>query len=63
MESMKRARLSSTILATAFGLAAMSSLFSAEPPPATAAPLPGPAAKGTDPEIVGEETAVLTAAP
>jgi nitrite reductase (NO-forming) len=63
MGFMKRARLSSAILATAFGLAAMSSLFSAEPPPATAAPLPGPAAKGTDPEIVGAETAVLTVAP
>ena len=35
----------------------------AEPPPATPATLPGPAAKGTDPEIVGEEKAALTAAP
>ncbi len=41
----------------------MSSLFSAEPPTTSTAPLPGPAAKGTDPEIVGEEKAVLTAAP
>jgi nitrite reductase (NO-forming) len=45
-------------------LALLLSAFSAtthaaEPP----APLPGPAAKGTDPEIVGEEKAVLTAAP
>ena len=35
----------------------------AEPPPATPATLPGTAAKGTDPEIVGEEKAVLTLAP
>ena len=63
MKSMKSARLSSTILATAFGFAAMSSLFSAEAPPAATAPLPGPTAKGTDPEVVGEEKAVLTVAP
>ena len=60
---MKSARLSSTILATAFGFAAISSLFSAEAPPAATAPLPGPTAKGTDPEVVGEEKAVLTVAP
>ena len=35
----------------------------AEPPPTTTATLPGTAAKGTDPEIVGEEKAVLTQAP
>ena len=35
----------------------------AEPPPATPATLPGTAAKGTDPEIVGEEQTVLTPAP
>ena len=63
MKSMKSARLSSTILATAFGFAAISSLFSAEAPPAATAPLPGPTAKGTDPEVVGEEKAVLTVAP
>jgi nitrite reductase (NO-forming) len=60
---MKRARLSSATLATALGFAAMSSLFSAEPPTTSTGPLPGSAAKGTDPEIVGEENAVLTAAP
>ncbi len=63
MKSMKRARLSSTILATAFGFAAMSSLFSAEAPTAPTAPLPGPTAKGSDPEVAGEEKAVLTIAP
>jgi len=63
VSGMKRARLSSATLATALGLAAMSSLYSAEPPTTSTAPLPGPAAKGTDPEIVGEEKAVLTAAP
>ncbi len=35
----------------------------AEPPSATPPALPGTAAKGTDPEIVGEEQAVLTPAP
>ena len=35
----------------------------AEAAPATPATLPGTAAKGTDPEIVGEEKAVLTRAP
>lgn len=49
--------------ASAMGLTLTSSIFAAEPPPATAAPLPGPAAKGVDPEIIGEEKAVLTAAP
>lgn len=39
------------------------STLAAEPPVAPAAPLPGPAAKGVDPEIIGEEKAVLTAAP
>jgi nitrite reductase (NO-forming) len=37
--------------------------FTAEPPVTTNAPLPGPDAKGTDPEIIGEEKAILTAAP
>ncbi len=60
---MKRPTLSSTLLATTLSFAAMSSLFPAEPPPATSAALPGPEAKGTDPEVVGEEKAVLTAAP
>ena len=63
MSAMKRPLIPSAILATAFCLAAMSSLFSAEPPTPTTAPLPGPAAKGTDPEVIGEEKAVLTAAP
>ena len=42
---------------------AASSLFAAEPPPAAPAALPGSEAKGTDPEVIGEEKAVLTAAP
>ena len=47
-----------------FSLALAATLsFAAEAPPAKPAPLPGPDAKGTDPEIVGEEKAVLTAAP
>lgn len=73
---MKCARISTTALSlTAFGLAALSPLYAQEPDPAPApapAPaaatpaveaLPGPAAKGTDPGIVGEEKAVLTVAP
>jgi len=39
------------------------SLIAAEPPATSTAPLPGPAAKGVDPEIIGEEKAILTAAP
>src|SRR6186997_3267496 len=61
--NMKRAHISSALLAVTFGLAAMPSLFSAEPPTASTAPLPGPAAKGTDLEIIGEEIAILTEAP
>ena len=49
--------------ASALGLTLATNVFSAEPPPATTAPLPGPDAKGVDPEIVGEEKAVLTIAP
>lgn len=39
------------------------SAFAAEPPSAPTGPLPGPEAKGTDPTVVGEEKAILTAAP
>ena len=53
----------STFLAIAFGLAANLPLHCAEAPEISTAPLPGPAAKGADPEIVGEERAVVTAAP
>ncbi len=53
---MKRTALFTLVLAATLS-------FAAEPPPATPAPLPGPAAKGTDPDIVGEEKALLTAAP
>jgi nitrite reductase (NO-forming) len=60
---MKRTLISPFVLAAAICMVAASPLFSAEPPPAAGSPLPGPAAKGTDPEIVGEEKAVLTAAP
>ena len=60
---MKRLLSSVVLLATALGLAGISSTFSAEPPAAPATPLPGPAAKVSDPEIAGEEKAVLTAAP
>jgi nitrite reductase (NO-forming) len=45
------------------GLGILATATDAEPPPTTTAPLPGPGAKGTDPEIIGEEKAVLTAAP
>ena len=48
---------------TIASLSLLPSAFAAEPPPATTAPLPGPEAKGTDPEIIGEEKAVLTVAP
>ena len=60
---MKRIRFSPTILAATVCFASTSFHFSAEPPVASAGALPGPAAKGTDPEIIGEEKAVLTAAP
>jgi nitrite reductase (NO-forming) len=50
-------------VAGVLGAAFSSTGISAEPPSATSAPLPGPDAKGVDPEIVGEEKAVLTAAP
>ncbi|MEQ1850210.1 MAG: copper-containing nitrite reductase [Chthoniobacteraceae bacterium] len=48
---------------TIASLSLMPAAFTAEPPTATTAPLPGPQAKGIDPEIIGEEKAVLTAAP
>lgn len=60
---MKRARLPIAIITAAVSLAATPALFSAEAPPAPTVSLPGATAKGTDPEIVGEEKAVLTAAP
>ncbi len=60
---MIRPRLSAAFLAVALGCLATAHVFGAEPPTPSTAPLPGPAAKGTDPEIVGEEKAVLTAAP
>jgi nitrite reductase (NO-forming) len=50
-------------LAIALTMGSWSPLFCAEPPASATPPLPGPAAKGTDPEITGEEKAVLTAAP
>src|SRR5262245_61862018 len=51
------------ILPLIASIALTTTLIAAEPPPNPSTPLPGPAAKGTDPEIVGEEKAVLTAAP
>ncbi len=45
------------------GLPLLTAAPGAEPPPAAGTPLPGPDAKGVDPEIIGEEKAVLTAAP
>ncbi len=60
---MKRPSISIAFLTIALSLVSMPSVFCAEPPAPATSPLPGPAAKGTDPEIVGEEKAVLTAAP
>ena len=54
---MKRSHV---FLAAALGL--LTTAIAAEPP-APEGTLPGPGAKGTDPEIIGEEKAVLTAAP
>jgi nitrite reductase (NO-forming) len=54
--------MSSLIVAAALGFAALSSLIAAEPSAAPGAAL-GTVAKGDDPEIVGEEKALLTAAP
>lgn len=48
---------------TIASLSLVPSAFTAEPPTVSTAPLPGPEAKGTDPEIIGEEKAVLTVAP
>lgn len=60
---MKRTRLSPAIIAAALSLAAVSALFSSEASTSLTAPLPGPAAKGADPEVAGEEQAILTSAP
>jgi len=60
---MKSLRHTFIVLAIALGFSAMPPLFSAEPPTVSTTPLPGAVAKGTDPEIVGEEKAVLTPAP
>src|SRR5262245_40531941 len=49
--------------AAALLLAFIAITSAAEPPPAAGAPLPGATAKGVDPELIGEEKAVLTAAP
>src|SRR6478736_3861379 len=54
--------LAAPLLALLLG-ALSATMHAAEPPPAPTVGLPGPAAKGTDPEIVGEEKAVLTSAP
>jgi nitrite reductase (NO-forming) len=54
--------LSAALLAFLF-TALPATTHGAEPPPTTTGPLPGTAAKGPDPEIVGEEKAVLTPAP
>jgi nitrite reductase (NO-forming) len=45
------------------GITASLPLHSAEAPTVSTTALPGPAAKGIDPEVIGEEKAVLTAAP
>ncbi len=59
---MKRTTIPSAFLGITLLLAANLSSYSAEDPPSTAA-LTNPAAKGKDPEVIGEEKAVLTAAP
>ena len=48
---------------TIASLSLVPSAFTAEAPTVATTPLPGPEAKGTDPEIIGEEKAILTAAP
>lgn len=60
---MKIKSLLTAAVASVLGLTLTPNVFSAEPPTASTAPLPGPDAKGVDPEIVGEEKAVLTIAP
>ena len=53
-----------TMLTGSVALILSALAFAAEPPSATTAPLPGPAAKGADPEVVGPvEKAVLTQPP
>lgn len=59
---MKRSPVLLLLATAALSFTTLSSQIAAEPPAPTG-PLPGSAAKGTDPEIVGEEKAVLTAAP
>lgn len=61
--AMRKNHLLSLAVAGMLGAAFTPPAFSAEPPPATNAPLPGPAAKGIDAEIIGQEIAVLTAPP
>jgi len=51
------------LAATLICLPLLLSAFAAETPAVTTAPFPGPEAKGTDLEIIGEEKAMLTAAP
>jgi nitrite reductase (NO-forming) len=60
---MKRTVTTVANFGVSLGLAALCHLYAAEPPPASATALPGAAAKGVDPEIVGEEIAILVAAP
>jgi nitrite reductase (NO-forming) len=53
-----------SILTASIALAIVASSIAAEPPTASTGPLPGPQAKGADPEVVGpEEKAVLTQPP
>jgi len=59
---MKNLKLPPLLVVTAFGLMSFAGAFAAGIP-SSPAPLPGPDAKGSDPEIVGEEKAILTAAP
>ncbi len=63
INGMKTFHLQSVVVATAWGLSVVLSADSAEPP--TLAPVASAAtsAKGTDPDLLGEERAVLTAAP
>jgi nitrite reductase (NO-forming) len=60
---MKHTRASTIVLALSLSLVANLSLYSVEAPVTSPTALSGPAAKGNDPEIIGEEKAVLTHAP
>src|SRR5262245_20064838 len=60
---MKNTRIPCLFAGLLAGAFASVAVLAADVPTAPGTPLAGPSAKGIDPEVVGEEIAVLTAAP